>query len=194
MKQETAQEHRERMFSLAREAFAEHKIQKTDGPLPEPRRWLIMRDGTSFYWVEIVHLLHGRLLVHGDISEVMWKDGPPDWRKAIDWVATADWSYAWEKCGRPSVRSENVMLAELFTEKATFMPYSNVREALDTAIHRLRCGASVEKVQQYIFDATADAELVSGLGCVPAPEFFYAWEAVKTLKRLLDALPKVVAS
>lgn len=193
MKQETVQEHCDRMFSLAKDAFAEHIIVKNEGPLPDPNRWHIRREGTSVYWAELIHLHGGRLFVHGDITEVLWKGGPGGWRECIDWVAGADWSYAWEKCGRPAVRSENVMLAELFTEKAAFMPHSAVRRALDDAITRLRCGATTEDVQEFIFAETGDAELVSGLGRVPDPAFFYAWEAVKTVKRLIEALPKVGA-
>jgi len=189
MKPRSVQDHHEHMFELATAAFAEHRIVKNEGPLPDPNRWHIRREGTSMYWVEIVHLFGGRLLVHGDIQEVLWKGGPAGWRESIDWVANSDISYAWEKCGKPAVTCEEVALCELTAMRdEAFWPES--RRACSEALIRLRGGDTVAQVQQHLFDHGVDPDFFSDLGRVPDPAFFYAWEAVKTAQRLINALPK----
>lgn len=67
--------HHERGVADAKRAFETHKIvsfEKTPG-LDHLGRWLLKReDGQSFFWVEIVELRGGHMLVHGDIRHTFF--------------------------------------------------------------------------------------------------------------------------
>jgi hypothetical protein len=51
----------------ARESFANHQITKSGGG-----RWLVKKPGTSTFWFEVIVLEGGKLMVHGDISPVIF--------------------------------------------------------------------------------------------------------------------------
>ncbi len=61
-----------KLSTAAREAFAKHVIVSK-----HPGRWMIKAHGTSMFWVEIVVLRGGHLLVHGDIDHVLFGNYHP---------------------------------------------------------------------------------------------------------------------
>jgi hypothetical protein len=68
------QEHESKVRERTLAAFAEHQIEERSehGNLG---RWVMRKPGTSNLWVEVVELLGGTLLVHGDIYPQLWAHG-----------------------------------------------------------------------------------------------------------------------
>lgn len=194
MEQRSHQQYVDQLRELATSSFADHVIKRSrvSVGLPDPNRWLVARERDGFYWTEVVILDGGALFAHGDIEEVYWRGGGGGWRERIEWIAEANWQYAWEKARKPSMYDSEVCLydlRQLLKESKEDGCDQGDLDVVTECIELLKIGDPPELVLQHGYNSASwDWEAWEHCGRVPQPRFFYAWEAVRTLHRLLNAM------
>jgi len=203
--------------ALAARAFEKHMIKsRGDG------RWVIAKkyeDGAwcGFYMAEVIVGVHGTLIVHGDISPVMFGhySGYTDPLQVVGWVAYSGISsYLQSKAhiafcapfDRDLTKSFNpdVAIWELKDRLKDRLQeledyYEDVDEIDDPEVAAWRKairgvgGDAWEMVRHELYDDLEDAgccdvgEMIWDIGEVPAARLYYAQAACRRLLELLDA-------
>lgn len=187
-------------MQFAREAFVKHTIAKqSEG------RWLLRQPGASHFWIEVVVLAGGHLLVHGDIQAVIFghyhahKDATPEAvaRQTVYWMAQRlypDDGYFIEKASIGGTADETIWtydegvlrteIEALIRESADAHPdtLQGLQDALDSV------GAdSLEETQRMVCEALdGDSESIPR-GRRISSAMIYAHAALRKLASLLDA-------
>ncbi len=203
----TAADYHAACVARARETFAAYTIvSRTD----DKTRFLLKRDGKAqSYWVEVLVLAGGKLMVHGDIEHVLFAyyTDTRDPYDTIRWMGaheTAD-SYATQKAeigsGRALVYTTDDAVfcadvdrprAELTGDDDTTRASHKARlRALDTMQHRLkREGVPVRELIHEAYEATTwddYGEQLCSLGQVIDTRVYMAHAALNRLWTLLSA-------
>lgn len=92
----TSRKKREQQIrTAAKEAYKEHRIERVvmgvDGLWGN--HWLLKRPSTTMYLAEVVVLYGPRLLVHGDIPDVLFARFSGKYEEILSWVASSELDY-----------------------------------------------------------------------------------------------------
>lgn len=210
-KREHARDRRDRELKrCAREAFEKHELVREIGA----SRWSLrrrMEDGrfSYVYWVEIVVLEGGKLLVHGDIEAVIFAsysgEGAPE--RVVRWMGDhPDFDYYVHQKASIGTGHKIVdalddaaaaddILEEIAEDKerseACGLASENT-ETLEEGLERLtRWSEPVEMVRNWLYDnlKDPDTEWLARVGRVIDARVYFAHAAVRRLCEIWDARP-----
>jgi len=193
-------EYEKQLIAKADSAFEHHTVVETNG---DGDRWYMHRQDDGHFWVEIVALRSGAIMVHGDISSTVFaRCSYTDPRSMIAWMGGQYSDYVLEKAtigtGREVTHTfrRDVAIDDFEELKETYMddasePYSpEIEAAFSDAIECLRHNNdSWDSIvgDLYMADADIEGEDLAGVGYVVAPRVIYANAALRRLNHLLEA-------
>ena len=191
-----------RLHSLYADAVKGHRLCSVRD-LDPVRVWNLGTAGTSAYFAEVAILYGGkRLLVHGDVDEVLlWGFAPPDrghWPPddlaILRWAAHSQAAYLSQKALFPKGGEwdHNIAIADLeqmlrdARENLTYPEYPDYAHALDTLLDHLRSDRlGHEWLMHAAADAGIDTEDVGGVGMCVHHGIIMAQEVLCKLLALL---------
>lgn len=186
------------MINAARDSYANHRIVSY-----ERGHWLLKAPDTNVFWVEVVALAGGKLLVHGDTGPVLFGqlsdrfDNFDLYAKGlVRWMGNRkrpDDSYFMEKA-RIGTETEAALytpdlgefqreMESMIAEEEDARLKTELQEILD------RVGPhedEIPKAQEEIYDLLGDPERIPK-GRVVSTSVIYAYAALQRLVVLLDA-------
>jgi hypothetical protein len=177
----------------AREALKDHRVAH-EGHLGK-RSWLLRAPANQYWLAEVVVLTGPRLLIHGDVSEVLFARYSGEYDEILDWAASSNIDYLASKVLFPD--------HERFDDELAFYDVQQMladqQAEPDHAEHeRDKLAEFVEDFRSYSYDqremleAVADAGMdvqdFTRVGMAVDPAIVFAQEVLLKLKELRPAL------
>jgi hypothetical protein len=91
----TARKDRDRRIrEMCQSSYKDHVIRRqTPGGIQWGKSWIVARPDSSNYLAEVVVCYGPRLLIHGDIPDVLFGGFHGEYSQILDWVANSDVNY-----------------------------------------------------------------------------------------------------